>query len=137
VYPAALWALDAGMRRAPPPLDLRGLPLMAWGYLQFRVCGRYRTRLGGGGPGPGVPPDRLVTSGPYRYTRNPMYLGHLIFLTGLAITLHSRAALVLTAGVAVWFDRRVRTDEAQLQARFGAKYAGYRRRVRRWLPGLF
>jgi len=137
VYPAALWAVEAGIRRALPPLDPRGLPLMAWGYLQFRACGRYRTRLGGGGPGPSVPPDRLVTSGLYRYTRNPMYLGHLIFLSGLALTLHSRAAAVLTAGVAVWFDRRVRADEAQLQARFGPDYAVYRRRVRRWLPGLF
>jgi protein-S-isoprenylcysteine O-methyltransferase Ste14 len=66
-----------------------------------------------------------------------MYLGHLIFLTGVAITLHSRAAVLLTAGVAVWFDRRVRRDEAQLQARFVPDYAVYCRRVRRWLPGLF
>src|SRR6266478_3878910 len=57
-----------------------GLPLVAWGYLQYLLVGRYRLRQGGGGPGMAAPPQRIVAQGPYRYTRNPMYLGHLIFM---------------------------------------------------------
>ena len=66
-----------------------GLPLLAWGYLQYRLVGRYRLLQGGGGPGMAATPQRIVAQGPYRYTRNPMYLGHLIFMLGLALTFWS------------------------------------------------
>src|SRR5918992_999404 len=65
----------------------------------------------GGGPGMEKPPERIIDQGPYRYTRNPMYLGHLIFLTGLAITCWSWFALILFAARAVWFHNRVLHDE--------------------------
>jgi protein-S-isoprenylcysteine O-methyltransferase Ste14 len=65
-----------------------------------------------------------------------MYLGHLIFFAGLAVTFRSYFALALFLGHAVWFDRRVRADEARLAARFGTDYTDYMGRVRRWLPGL-
>ncbi|MGH3630433.1 MAG: hypothetical protein ACRDRL_23695, partial [Sciscionella sp.] len=58
-------------------------PMLAWGYAQYRFCGDYRTERGGGGPGMRRPPVRVVRTGPYAVTRNPMYLGHLIFLAGL------------------------------------------------------
>ena len=48
------------------------LSLMIWGYLQYRLCGLYRLKHGGGGPGLETPPEHLVSSGPYAYTRNPM-----------------------------------------------------------------
>ena len=41
------------------------LPLMMWGYLQYRLCGLYRIKHGGGGPGLERPPERLVATGPY------------------------------------------------------------------------
>src|SRR4051795_7436870 len=71
------------------------LPLMLWGYLQYRLCGLYRIKHGGGGPGLETPPERLVATGPYAYTRNPMYLGHIIYLTGLSLTLQSWFAAVI------------------------------------------
>ena len=113
-----------------------GLPFLLWGYLQYRLVGRYRLRLGGGGPGLEVPPDRIVAEGPYRYVRNPMYLGHLIFMLGLAATFWSWFALILLAARAAWFHSRVLGDEEWLEQRFGAPYAAYRARVKRWVPGV-
>ena len=84
---------------------------MAWGYLQYRLCGRYRIKHGGGGPSLETPPDRVVSTGPYAYTRNPMYLGHLIYLLGLSLTLRSWLGAVITVAVALWFHRRVIGDE--------------------------
>jgi hypothetical protein len=113
------------------------LPLMIWGYLQYRLCGLYRIKHGGGGPGFETPPQRLVASGPYAYTRNPMYLGHVVFLTGLALTLQSWFAAVLTIGVAIWFHARVIGDERKLADHFGQPYIDYTKCVKRWIPGLF
>jgi len=113
-----------------------GLLLLAWGYLQYRLVGRYRIGEGGGGPGMTTLPQRIVDEGPYRYTRNPMYLGHLIFMLGLALTFWSWFALVLFALRAAWFQHRVKGDEARLAATFGAEYEAYRARVKRWVPGI-
>jgi protein-S-isoprenylcysteine O-methyltransferase Ste14 len=112
------------------------VPLLAWGYAQYRLVGRFRTAHGGGGPGIEVPPTRVVTEGPYRFTRNPMYLGHLVFMLGLAVTFRSYVGLGLLVLRAVWFHRRVLADEARLTARFGSDYADYKRRVKRWVPGV-
>jgi protein-S-isoprenylcysteine O-methyltransferase Ste14 len=113
-----------------------GCLLLLWGYLQYRLVGRYRLPRAGGSRGMEVPPDRIVATGPYRYTRNPMYLGHLIFMLGLALTFWSWFALILLAARALWFHRRVLRDEQRLEARFGSSYAAYRQRVKRWIPGL-
>jgi protein-S-isoprenylcysteine O-methyltransferase Ste14 len=109
-----------------------GAPLLAWGYLQYRLSGLYRTRHGGGGPGVDNPPVRLVTTGIYRFTRNPMYSGHLIFMLGLAITFGSWAALALLVFHLWWFQQRVLEDERHMSERFGAQYEAYARQVRRW-----
>jgi protein-S-isoprenylcysteine O-methyltransferase Ste14 len=52
------------------------------------------------------------------------------------VTFGSYFAVALLLGHAIWFDRRVRADEARLATRFGAEYRDYMGRVRRWLPGL-
>ena len=110
-----------------------GLPLMVWGFLQYRLVGRYRHPIAGGSPGMEVPPAKLVRSGPYRFSRNPMYLGHLIFMLGLAVTLWSWFALLLLAGRAVWFHTRVLHDEARLRQKFGDDYSAYCAKVSRWV----
>jgi protein-S-isoprenylcysteine O-methyltransferase Ste14 len=66
-----------------------------------------------------------------------MYLGHLIFMLGLAVTFWSWFALALLAGHLPWYHRRVLHDEAGLRARFGVRYEDYQKRVKRWIPGLF
>jgi protein-S-isoprenylcysteine O-methyltransferase Ste14 len=60
-----------------------------------------------------------------------MYLGHLVFMLGLAVTFRSYVALALLALSAIWFHRRVVADEARLVERFGADYTDYMRRVKR------
>jgi protein-S-isoprenylcysteine O-methyltransferase Ste14 len=134
VYPIAIVLIELALRRGHIVVVPWGIPLLAWGYLQYRLCGTYRERLGGGGPGIEVPPERILDIGPYRYVRNPLYLGHLIFMTGLAITFQSWAAVALLVFHIFWFQRRVVEDEARLETRFGADYAAYKRRVKRWIP---
>jgi protein-S-isoprenylcysteine O-methyltransferase Ste14 len=136
LWPAVLLCAEAALQNGLPWIDPWALPLLAWGYLQYRFIGNYRSHEGGGGPGLSNPPERLVTGGPYRYCRNPMYLGHLIFLAGLAFALHSWIAAAVFAFHAVWFDRRVRHDEARLSVLFGDPYREYLARVKRWIPGL-
>jgi len=137
LYPVLAFALEAALQRGMPAIAPWALPLLAWGYLQYRLVGNYRMRLGRGGPGADVPPEQIVQQGPYGYTRNPMYLGHLIFMLGLALALRSWPAAALFAFHVVWFDRRVATDEARLEALFGAPYLDYKARVKRWIPGVY
>ena len=113
-----------------------GVPLLVWGYLQYLYVGSYRLPRAGGTAGMDVPPERIITQGPYRFTRNPMYLGHLTFMLGLTLTFWSWLALVIFTGRAYWFHRRVLHDEARLEEIFGAEYAAYRAQVKRWIPGL-
>jgi protein-S-isoprenylcysteine O-methyltransferase Ste14 len=135
-WPLALFAVESLIQQGVPRVHLWALPLLAWGYLQYRWVGAFRTRAGGGGPGISVPPDRIVRDGPYRWVRNPMYLGHLIFLAGLALSLGSWAGAALFAFHALWFDRRAKDDEARLAERFGEPYREYCRDVKRWIPGI-
>jgi protein-S-isoprenylcysteine O-methyltransferase Ste14 len=136
VWPLVLLGAEALVQRGVPRIDAWGLPVMAWGYLQYRLVGNYRNREGGGGPGQKVPPDRILDVGPYRFVRNPMYLGHLIFLAGLALTLGSWIALAVLVAHGFWFHRHVRVDEERLAALFGDAYRDYCRRVKRWIPGI-
>jgi protein-S-isoprenylcysteine O-methyltransferase Ste14 len=135
-WPLVLYAAEALVQQGWPRIHAWALPLLAWGYLQYKWVGTYRTRAGGGGPGISVPPDRIVDEGPYRWVRNPMYLGHLIFFAGLAVTLGSWIALAVLAFHVAWFDRRVREDEAHLEQLFGEPYREYCSRVKRWIPGV-
>jgi protein-S-isoprenylcysteine O-methyltransferase Ste14 len=62
-----------------------------------------------------------------------MYLGHIIFLLGLTLTLQSWLGALVTAATAVWFQSRVRRDERRLEERFGQPYRDYSARVGRWI----
>lgn len=137
VVPLGVLAWELLLGRGKLPIDPWFAPLLAWGYLQYKLVGRYRIRLGGGGPGMKTMPQQLVTAGPYAYTRNPMYLGHLIFLAGLALTLRSELAALIAVASAVFFHVRVKKDEKRLREFFGEPYAEYCARVKRWLPALF
>jgi protein-S-isoprenylcysteine O-methyltransferase Ste14 len=137
LYPALVALFEFALHGRDLRIVPWGIPLLVWGYLQYRLCGTYRTRLGGGGPGLSNPPERIVDTGIYGYLRNPMYLGHMIFLAGLAVTFWSWAALLLLLVHVPWFDQRARQDEAHLEQLFGPPYVAYRNRVKRWIPGLY
>jgi len=83
---------------------------------------------------PFKPASCLVTSGIYRWTRNPMYLGMASIYVGVAVMLNSLAGLLLLPLVLLiiqsWVIAR---EEAYLQRAFGSDYAAYKRRVRRWI----
>ena len=136
LYPVCVLAIELALRGSDLAFVPWGVPLLIWGYLQYRLVGRYRSHTGGGGPGLDVPPLRIVDQGPYRHLRNPMYLGHLIFMTGLAITFRSLPAAALLAFHMVWFHMRVLEDERHLEEIFGSEYASYKMRVKRWIPGI-
>ena len=135
-WPLALLVAEALRQQGVSRVEPWALPLLAWGYLQYRWVGAYRMREGKGGPGLSVPPERIVEGGPYRWVRNPMYLGHLIFLAGLALALESWIGAALLAAHLAWFDARVRDDEKRLAELFGEPYRDYCRRVKRWIPGI-
>ena len=135
--PLAVIAFEVALHGGQLTIVPWGVPLMAWGYLQYLLVGGFRHPRAGGTSGMEVPPERIIDYGPYRFTRNPMYLGHLIFLTGLTLTFWSWFALIVLVARALWFHRRVLQDEARLERIFGADYLSYRARVKRWLPGLW
>ncbi|HKA40144.1 MAG TPA: isoprenylcysteine carboxylmethyltransferase family protein [Burkholderiales bacterium] len=137
LYPVVVVTWELMLNKGRLRLEPWFLPLLAWGYLQYRLVGKYRLRLGGGGPGMDTPPERLVTSGPFAWCRNPMYLGHIIFLAGLALSLRSELAALIAIATAIWFQFRVMRDEKRLRERFGQPYMDYSARVKRWVPLLF
>ena len=109
--PLLVVAFELALNRGSLTIMPWGIPLLIWGYLQYLFVGNYRLPRAGGTAGMDAMPQRIIDVGPYRYTRNPMYLGHLIFMVGLVLQ-----------------------DEARLEKVFGGEYASYRARVKRWIP---
>lgn len=136
IYPLTVLLWELFVRDGRLAFEPFYLILMIWGYGQFQFCHRYHREVGGRGPDL-KPWERLVTSGIYRYTRNPMYLGHIIFLTGLALTLRSVLAALFALGTAAWFHYRVLGEERRMIELYGDAYLDYMKQVKRWIPGLF
>jgi len=105
-----------------------GAALAVWCIAAFVSVGR-------GTPAPFDPPRRLVVRGPYRYLRNPMYLGATLALGGAAVFYESGALAAYTAGFALLMHAFVVLyEEPARAATFGPDYADYCRRVGRWYP---
>lgn len=83
---------------------------------------------------PWKPSSALVTTGPYRFTRNPMYLGMALLYLGILLTFGWLWSVALLPVVLVVIDRAVvAREERYLTRRFGESYLQYREQVRRWL----
>ena len=80
------------------------------------------------------PQRTLITSGPYRFSRNPLYLGGNVFVfLGAALLFGSPGAVLITIIHFPFIDLFVQREEKQLERDFGDDWLRYRRRVRRWL----
>jgi protein-S-isoprenylcysteine O-methyltransferase Ste14 len=80
------------------------------------------------------PQKTLITSGPYRFSRNPLYLGGNVFIFfGAALLFGSPTALFATAMHIPLMDLFIRREEEQLERDFGEEWQSYKKRVRRWL----
>ena len=139
LYPVVIVAWEALLRSGGLEISPPYIVLMAIGYLLHKLSTTYRVKHGGGGRGEKweEEPPRLITTGPYAFTRNPVYLGHIIFMLGLALTLHSLLAAILAVVVGISFHRRILNDEKRLASVFGQHYFDYKSQVRRWIPGIF
>lgn len=108
-----------------------GAVLAIWCVITFALVGK-------GTPAPFDPPRRLVVQGPYRFVRNPMYMGAGLALAGAALFYRSAALLGFTALFLVATHLFVVCyEEPTLRRMFGEEYEAYRRRVRRWRPRLY
>lgn len=107
-------------------LLVAGLLLGAWGILTFW---RVRTSIL-----PFRPASSFVIAGPYRFTRNPMYVGLTVAYIGLSMmTALAWALVVLPLVLIALYALVIRREERYMRHAFGADYVAYARRVRRWL----
>jgi len=80
------------------------------------------------------PQRSLVTAGPYRYSRNPLYLGANVFcFFGAALLFGSPTALIMTAVHLPFMNLWIQREERQLEQKFGDRFRVYKKQVRRWL----
>jgi protein-S-isoprenylcysteine O-methyltransferase Ste14 len=138
-----LWAwLATTVQRYDPRIPLaipEWLGIMGWlialaGALLAALCiGTFVTR-GRGTPAPFDPPREFVASGPYRYVRNPMYLGAAGVILGAGLILSSPSIVLLAfAFLAITHLFVVIYEEPALTSRFGDSYLRYKSSVHRWL----
>lgn len=108
-------------------LALSGLGILGW------AAGLFRRR--GNNLPPWQPVAELVINGPYRWTRNPMYLGMALIYAGLAVAFDSLLAIILLAfGVLPIIQTQViAKEERYLEGKFGEPYLAYKKQVGRWL----
>src|SRR5690606_9834392 len=76
----------------------------------------------------------LVTTGPFRFTRNPMYLGLFILMAGLALLIGTLSAYAAAIVFLAWVNFvSIPFEEAKMERQFGEAYRAYKRDVRRWI----
>jgi protein-S-isoprenylcysteine O-methyltransferase Ste14 len=117
--------------------QITGAAICAVGALIAVWCVGTFIFLGKGTPAPFDPPRRLVVRGPYRFLRNPMYIGAALALAGAALFYESLPLLIYACILLVFSNFFVVFyEEPTLRRTFGRDYEVYCRSVRRWLPGL-
>jgi protein-S-isoprenylcysteine O-methyltransferase Ste14 len=110
-----------------------GLTFVAIGFALAALSVR-NFRLAGTSVVPGEPSTALVVTGPYRFTRNPIYIGFVLAYFGLSIMLTSLWVLLLLIPVLLILQRGVvEREEVYLEQQFGDAYRKYKARVPRWL----
>ena len=127
------WRLTAPSGAGAATREILGVALLSLGLLLdlAALIGFLRARTN---PLPFRPARAVVAEGPYRFSRNPMYLGMILTVASLGALLNVGWFLVAAPAALVTVDRWVvPREEAYLERRFGEAYLGYKRRVRRWI----
>jgi len=130
------WIVGRAAFDSPRPL---GWIVVAIGAIVGLPCVWEFAWRGLGTPAPFDPPRRLVITGPYRFVRNPMYVGMGILLLGEALVFPHIMWLMLAMIVSLWAVVSVliiQYEEPSLRRLFGADYELYFRAVHRWIPRL-
>jgi protein-S-isoprenylcysteine O-methyltransferase Ste14 len=116
-------------------MALLGLPLLVLGAAFYLRCAYDFAWSGRGTPFPIDPPSQLVMSGPYRYSRNPMYVGVLTILAGEVLLYSDLRLLFFLLAMTVLFNIFILGyEERTLGRQFGEAYARYCEAVPRWIP---
>ena len=139
IYIAGLalgFGLDAFLPEAALPdwlaWSIGGALLLAGLALAVSFIGAFRRA--GTPVSPGESVTQLVTTGPYRVSRNPGYLGMALAFAGVAVVSGALWVLVVLVPTLIVVDRGViRREERYLERKFGEEYSRYRARTRRWL----
>ena len=122
-----------GAAIVPPPWHYSGVIVVLAGVLIALAASQQFARAGTNIV-PLTPSSALVTTGAFARTRNPMYLGMVLALGGIALLLNEPWPwLVPGAFVALLYFRFIRHEEALMTQTFGDAYLQYKARVRRWL----
>lgn len=117
----------------PARFDRLGLIPLATGIVLLLGCIREFYVAGHGTLAPWAPPQRLVTSGLYRFSRNPMYVAVVLMLVGWATVFHSTTLAVYALGVGLIFYLRVIFgEEPWLAQMYGERWTRYKAEVPRW-----
>jgi protein-S-isoprenylcysteine O-methyltransferase Ste14 len=121
----------------PDGSKIPGIVLMVCGGVLGLACvGTFIVR-GKGTPAPFDAPREFVAAGPYRYARNPMYIGGLSLLAGLGLYEHSISIVFMAVVLLLVVHLMVVLyEEPTLRKSFGASYEEYCSTTRRWLPTL-
>ncbi|MGH7823457.1 MAG: methyltransferase family protein [Candidatus Binatia bacterium] len=127
--------------QALQPMTIMPLAIGFWLGIAFLVCGgavalwgQRTMRRAGTNVNPSLPATALVTTGPFRYSRNPLYVALTLLYVGLALAVNTLWALLVLAPLLVTMRRGViAREERYLEAKFGEAYRRYRSDVRRWL----
>jgi protein-S-isoprenylcysteine O-methyltransferase Ste14 len=134
------WLIAAPAGNAAPhgwgPLRFAAALSLSAGVALYFACLWQFTVTGRGTPAPIDAPARLVVRGPYRFVRNPMYLGVLLVVLGWSAYCASLRLLVYAAAIACFFHLFVvAVEEPVLRRKFAGAFEAYCRSVHRWRPG--
>jgi protein-S-isoprenylcysteine O-methyltransferase Ste14 len=115
-----------------PPAPELGVPVILFAFVVIGWALLVLVRAGND-PRPHKPDTAFVTRGPFRFGRNPIYSGFLLFISGMALIWGTLWGWVAVGAVFLALEFLVvRREEAYLERRFGQAYLDYKARVRRW-----
>lgn len=134
VFLSRLWPIDPGFEFPTPERYWVGGMIVAGAFFGLGLWSVVLFRRTGQSEIPWKPTPQIVERGPFRFTRNPMYLQLVLVCVGVAVILMNFWILILTP-VCAWLLQRlaILPEEAYLERKFGDAYLAYKGRVRRWL----